>query len=51
LKGEYEALRSISVQKKCANVSKSPEELIKEKEEKRKEREGAEPKPDIPKES
>jgi hypothetical protein len=30
LKGEYEALRENSVQKKCSITSKSPEELMKE---------------------
>lgn len=38
LKGEYEALRKTSVQKKCAIASKSPEEIIKEAEEKAKEK-------------
>ena len=36
LKGNFEALRETSVQKKCAIEAKSPEELIKEAEEKAK---------------
>lgn len=37
LKGEYEALRETSVQKKCTIAHKSPEEIIKEAEAKAKE--------------
>ena len=36
LKGEYRALQDISVKKKCAIAAKSPEEIIKEAEEKAK---------------
>jgi hypothetical protein len=41
LKGEYEALHTTSVKKKCMIASKSPEEIVKEAEEKRKAEEKA----------
>ena len=43
LKGNFEALRQVSVQKKCVITAKSPDEIIKEAEEARKAEEKSKP--------